>query len=197
MKRYGPVAAWVPTRSRRRRAAAMAGVALALGVGALGGACGVPIDQEPRAITPATRPLETSPTTTGSPSAPDVDVYFLDDDRLVARRFPADSLDAALGLTLASPEGDTAKTRIPPGTALLEVVVTDGTASIDLSDPILDIGGEPQKQAFAQLAFTAFAYPGVDRVTFQVTGVAIEVPTDQGAQAEVTAEDYDPPLRPA
>ncbi len=167
-----------------------------IGLGAVGGACGVPIDQEPRAITPATRPVETSPTTTGSPTAPQVDVYFLDDDRLVARRFPADTIAAALGLTLASPDGDTAKTRIPPGTLLLDVVVTAGTATIDVSDPIMDIGGEPQKQAFAQLAFTAFAYPGVDRVRFKVAGADIEVPTDRGAQAEITAEDYDPPLRP-
>ena len=173
-------------------------VALALGAaGLLATSCGVPIDQEPRAISPATRPVETTPTTTGSPSAPQVQIYFVDGDRLVSRRFPADSLAAALGLALVSPEGNSAKSRIPPGTTLLSVAVADGTASIDLSDQILDIGGETQKQAFAQLAFTAFAYDDqIDSVRFLVAGKAIEAPTDAGGQAEVTANDYEDPLRP-
>ena len=75
-------------------------------------------------------------------------------------------------------------------------MVADGLATIDLSSEIDDIGGPAQKKAFAQIVFTALGFDEVERVRFLVDGKPVDAPTDDGNLAEVTADDYDPPLNP-
>jgi spore germination protein GerM len=168
-------------------------------------ACGVPLDSKPRAIPQTTVSPDTQsvpPTTSASPTAQAVSVYFLNDNHLEEVQYPVSgqpTLDAALAFVLAGPaKGSPAglTTAVPPGTELRGVTISDGEASIDLSTEINDISGENQKQAFAQLVFTALSYRGVGAVRFHIAGKAVDAPTDHGNLARVTADDYDAPLNP-
>jgi spore germination protein GerM len=163
----------------------------------------VPIDREPRPINQTTvAPAETVPTTVAPLGGPAVEVYYLNDDRLQAEEIPVEgdvSLGKALAFVLAAPPEDASsdlRTSVPPGTQLRGVVVEGGLATIDLSSEINDIGGPAQKEAFAQIVFTALGFDEVQRVRFSVEGEPVDAPTDDGNLAEVTADDYEPPLNP-
>ena len=69
-------------------------------------------------------------------------------------------------------------------------------ASINLSGAIEDIGGPAQKEAYAQLVFTALVFSQITSVKFRVQGSPVDAPTDNGNLAMVTADDYSPPLNP-
>ena len=87
-------------------------------------------------------------------------------------------------------------TRIPIGTELLGFALDGETAVIDLSDDIEAFTGQAQKEAYAQLVFTALASGRARSVRFRVGGEPVRAPTDQGNLDVVTANDYDPPLNP-
>lgn len=184
-----------------RVAAVGACFALAALVGLAG--CGVPVDDEPRAISQTTiRPSDTVPTTAAPSGAPTVSVYFLNDDRLQAVEYPVEgevALGTALDYVLAAPPdgGENGlKTSVPPGTRLRGATVEGGVATIDLSGEINDIGGAAQKQAFAQIVFTALGFDEVQAIQFSVDGKPIDAPTDAGNLSQVSADDYGPPLNP-
>lgn len=195
-----PAAPTPATRSVGRRVRAGAGAALVAALVVLGSACGVPLDDEPQVVAGATTPPEATPTTSASPTAQEVSVYYLVGDSLEVTRYKVDgepTLDAALQFLLTTAPTGEAKTRIPPGTSLLSADVTGDVATIDLTPEIVnDTSGETQRQAFAQLAFTALASEGVTQVRFLVEGQEVEVPTDRANQRTITADDYDPPLNP-
>ena len=179
-------------------AASIAGL-LALGTAG----CGIPLDESPQAITQTTlRPTDTTPTTAAASDAAEVSVYFLRGDRLERRGYPVEgepTLVQALGFVLAAPAGDATSelgTAVPPGTTLLGVEVTDGVATIDLSSEIDDVSGPTQKQAFAQIVFTALSFGDVQQVRFLVDGEVIDAPTDDGNLDLVSADNYDRPLNP-
>lgn len=180
--------------------APLARVAVVLVVLVVAASCGVPLEDEPRAVTSATQPQETTPTTSNSPTAQEVSVYYLVGDSLEVTRYRVEgepTLEAALQFLLTTPPTQDAKTRIPPGTSLRDLEVTDDVATIDLTPEIVnDTSGETQKQAFAQLAFTALASEGVTQARFLVEGKEVEVPTDRANQGTITADAYDPPLNP-
>jgi spore germination protein GerM len=165
--------------------------------------CGVPLDEAPQ---PVTRPTiaagRGTPTTIASTEGPEVGVYFLRDDRLVRVGYPVAqpaSLADALGFALGDPpDGSTSlRTAIPPGTSLLAVDVDDdGVARIDLSNEVNDVQGQAQKEAFAQLVFTALGADDLTGVRFAIDGEAVDAPTDDGNLSVVTAANYDPPLNP-
>lgn len=190
---------------RPRRGAVVAILAIAALVAVATTSCGVPLDDRPelitRATTPSSRPA-TTPTTTPSSDAEEVSVFFLSGDALEEVRYPVEgtpSLAETIGFVLAGPPEDGARglsSAIPPGTKLNGVRVVDRRAVIDLTDSINDIDGQPEKQAFAQIAFTALAFTGVREVRFQIDGQGVDAPTDNGNQRIVTADDYDPPLNP-
>lgn len=172
-------------------------IALAVGVAA----CGVPLDTHPHAITRATvDPADVPPTTSASPGAQEVSVYFLRENRLEEVRYPVDgeaTLGAAIRFALATPKDSSSlHTAVPPGTEVRAVDIRTGLARIDLTGEINDISGETQKQAFAQIVFTALSFPGVQRVRFLIDGRGVDAPTDNGNLTLVTANDYDPPLNP-
>jgi spore germination protein GerM len=180
---------------------ALVACALAGLVGLAG--CGVPIDREPRPINQTTvTPAKPVPTTVAKVGGPKVAVYYLNRDRLQAEELAVEgevSLGKALAFVLAAPPDDASselRTSVPPDTQLRGVVVEDGLATIDLSGEINDIGGPAQKEAFAQIVFTALEFDEVQRVRFSVDGEPVDAPTDDGNLAEVTAENYDPPLNP-
>ena len=191
-----------PARLRLIAATATVVVAGALAFGALAG-CGVPIDHSPRAITqtPAADTGDT-PTTIASTGAQEVSVYFLNGDRLERQGYPVDgdpTIDQALEFVLAAPPTGSSTdlhTRVPPGTELRSVTVADGVATIDLSSGINDVSGPAQKQAFAQIVFTALSFDNVQSVRFLVDGEVIDAPTDDGNLAQISADNYDKPLNP-
>lgn len=184
------------------RPIAIAGTVVALTLAAAV-SCGVPIDDSPRAISRSTAPPATNVTTTldGAP-IDQVSVYFLRGEAL--ERYSQDVADEptigqAIGFVL-DPVPDDApaglSTKVPPGTSLIDVEVVGRVATIDLTNEINDVFGPDQKEAFAQIVFTALAWEGVEQVRFQVDGEAVDAPTDDGNLAVVSADDYDPPLNP-
>lgn len=185
-------------RSRPGRALALLVAMAAVGVAG----CGVPIDSEPRAITRTTldpdlgTPRQT-PTTSDSPAAAQVTAYFMRNDNLQGWQFRVDgepTLEEALAFATGdAPPGLT--TSIPSGTAVRSAAVEDQIAVIDLTSDINDVSGQAQKQAYAQLVFTAFAHDDLAEVRFMVDGRAVDAPTDNGNRAAVTQYDYDD-LRP-
>ncbi len=188
------------TRPRRQRAAGAAALAVAVAVAAA--SCGVPLDEEPRAITRTTLAPESTPTTIASAEGPSVSVYFLEGDRLQAQQYTVKdgpTLGQAIGLALQSPaKGSPAslRTAVPPNTELRSAEVDAGTARIDLTGEINDVSGQTQKEAFAQLVFTALSIPGVRQVRFRIDGKDVDAPTDDGNQTLVSAKDYKAPLSP-
>lgn len=185
-----------PLRSRASVVAALAAVVLVLAAG-----CGVPMDREPRPISQTTvAPAATVPTTVAASDAPTVAVYFLNEDRLEARDYPVDgdaALSDALGFVLgAPPEDSSLRTSVPPDTRLRGVQVDGGLATIDLTGEVDDVSGPTQKEAFAQIVFTALGFDEVQEVSFQVDGKPIDAPTDDGNVAVISAANYEPPLNP-
>src|SRR4051794_3010860 len=92
----------------RLTAIAATAVAAAIGVGATSlASCGVPLDSKPRAITRTTLASESiPPTTSASPTAQEVSVYFLNDKHLQEVRYGVNgqpTVDAALNFVLAGP----------------------------------------------------------------------------------------------
>jgi hypothetical protein len=193
-----------PERRLVRRTPTLAACLLALGLlaGLSAAACGVPIDDEPRAIGRSTVDPESdearqTPTTSNSPGAREVAAYFMRNESLEPVEFPVDGsptiADALAFATSAPPAGF--NTSIPSGTAILSAEVADRVATIDLTADINDISGQGQKQAYAQLVFTAFAYRDLEAVRFLVDGKAVDAPTDNGNREFVTRFDYEN-LRP-
>ena len=196
-----------PTRlarpGRRRRRLAVAALVPVLSAVALAAGCGVPIDDAPRAISrttvdPSVDDSRVTPTTSDRPGAVQVTAYFIGDQRLVGADFPVDddpTLHDALAFTLGEPPPELT-TALPSGTQILSAEVVDAVAAIDLTSEINDISGQSQKQAYAQLAFTAFTFADVVQVQFMVDGEMVDAPTDNGNKAIVTPSDFSE-LRPS
>lgn len=181
-------------RPSRPHGAAVAAVAALLAAGA----CGVPLDDEPRAITRVTQPSATTPQTVVAPTGQALTVYYLDEGTLEPALYDVEeepTLDDALRFLLSSSPPEGLISRIAPDTTLRGVVRDGDLAIIDLSSDIA-VGGPNEKEAFAQLVFTATAIPGVERVSFAIAGEGVRAPTDNANLDVVTAEDYGPPLNP-
>ncbi|CAN5849924.1 hypothetical protein BH23ACT2_BH23ACT2_08530 [soil metagenome] len=188
------------TRTRppaRRLVATAAGIIITALVTAA--ACGVPLDDEPRTITRVTEPTEVPQTTSASPTAQSVTVYFLREGVLQDAQFSVDGppeLDEALGFVMASDPPAGLVSRIPIGTGIRGVATSGSLATIDLSEEMNAIGGSAQKEAYAQLVFTALEFPDITRVRFRVQGEPVQAPTDNANLDVVTADDFDRPLNP-
>ena len=190
-------------RRRARAALAVAGTLLAVTAALAMAGCGVPLDSAPRPITQTTiAPTDATPTTIASTGAPEVSVYFLNGDRLQRIGYPVEgdpTIRQALDFVLAAPpesSDEDLHTSVPPGTELRSVEVTGGVATVDLTSAINDVSGPAQKEAFAQIVFTALAFDEVQSVRFLIDGEPIDAPTDDGNLAEVSAGNYDAPLNP-
>jgi len=190
-----------------RRAAALLAL-LTTVIGALG-ACGVPLDGEPREITDRDVRQLVAPTTTTTQPAPDggvsrsVAYYFLRDGDLVEvdAMVEADpTIAKAVDLLLEGPSEDQGNrgltTSLPPGTELLAARQRGGTATLNLSSDMGNISSTSEKEAYAQLAYTVLGTGDVNRVHFQIDGKRVAPPTDEGNVETVTADSYDPPLNP-
>jgi len=218
--------------SRRSHDRLPAVLALAAAAGLLLAACGLPGDRDFRAASPdeiqfgldqtttststttsTTVVATTALATTTSVAAEAVAVYFATGGKLVlverVRPRPVEPTDA-LRLLLAGPlpTDDPAglRTFIPAGT-VGDVVVSEGTATVDLDPTFLERLSNPQQQAlaFAQLTFTLLGRPGIGRVAFVSGGQPLNPILPDGSLASagsVSAESYrdlllnPPPLPP-
>jgi spore germination protein GerM len=166
----------------------MVGAAISLG------ACGVPLDSRPEKIPGQQLPpdLQAPPSTPPSTvvrtgHAATVQLYFMRGDRLaaVARQIPgpptlAGVLDEVLAGPAQADEVGGIRSAISPGTRIRRALLADGVADVDLSEPFVDVQGEEQIAAIAQLVFSCTALPGVERVQLRLEGLPVEVPAGDG-----------------
>jgi hypothetical protein len=134
----------------------------------------------------ASTATETQPPTTTdetSPATASLAVYLVREGKIAPVRRSMEATPAVARAALeALLEGPTAEERadglataIPDGTALLDVAIADGVASVDLSGTFDDAAaGGPVEQRVAQVVATLTRFPTVDRVRFEVDGKPIQ-----------------------
>jgi hypothetical protein len=170
-------------------------------------ACGIPRDEEPiitpgGVVMPAVAPTEAPPAVgPAGPSVPkaDIAVFLVQAEHLVrvVRRASRPDLAEALDELLAGPmEAELAagiRTAISPQTELRSARLDGDTAVVDLSAAFVEVGGQEQILAVAQVVLTATAVPGVDRVRFLLEGQAVEIPRADGtlSSESLGAADYE------
>ena len=176
-------------------------VLMIVGVGLSLAACGLPKDDAPRPLANEAIPFDllavstTAPPVTNSGRV-EATLYFLAGDRLqeVTRQIETRSADAVLAALLSgvlAEDGDV-RSAIPAGTSLLSTRQEDRVLVIELTPEILGQQGQEQKNAFAQLVYTASEVDSVFGVRFVVDGQFVNVPTDTGASDQaVYPVDFD------
>ena len=174
-------------------------------------ACGVPTDDQPRAISREQAPDVDEGQTDTSPAVTDTATLFLtqvdgDTNRLVPvpEQVPVDTsstptprtaLETLLSYTpneAQRAEGFT--TRIPPNTALASSPELDeeGVLLVNLNSNIDTIQAEGSRLAFGQIVCTADGFDEVEAVQFQVEGQPRAAPQGDGETnpGPVTCLDY-------
>lgn len=176
-------------------------------------ACGVPVDSQPTALSRSGIPfglLNPAPpqtTTTLAPSAVEVPVqiYLIGPTGhlvAVARDVPVKAPDLAsvLGALVLGPtdveEEAGLQSALSEQTQVLGATVIGTVATVNLGGTFGQLVGPPQIQAVAQIVFTASALPGVSGVSFELSGIPIEVPVASGAQVPVASTAQFAPYAP-
>ena len=120
----------------------------------------------------------------------------------VARDVPVSAPDLAsvLGALVLGPTDVEAaaglQTALSPQTTILGANIVGHIATVNLGGTFGQLVGPPQIQAVAQIVFTACALPGVTGVTFELSGLPVEVPVASGAQVPVASTSQFAALRP-
>lgn len=146
-------------------------------------------------------PTTTEPATTTTPTGNRTVAYFLLEDLdpetggpfLVPAYREADAADdpvvASLQSLLSGPTPEevagtpSLSTAIPEGAELLSVAVTDGVATVDLSEEFDDGGGSFSMFArLAQVVFTLTRSPNVDEIIFHLAGEPVTVFSSEGIE---------------
>jgi hypothetical protein len=194
----------------RRR---LLGIVLTVSVAVALAGCGVPIDSQPAALSRAGVPfglLEPTSPTTSSTTTPSVEVpvriYLIGPNghvAPVARDVPvsAPDLQTVIEALVAGPTDAEAgagyQSAIPAQTTVIGASIASGIATINLGADFGQLVGTQQIQAVAQLVFTASGLPGVSGVTFELDGLAVDVPVASGADVAVTSTAQFAPFAPA
>lgn len=160
--------------------------------------CGIPADRHPVAVPggvvrPALGPTATTPT-----PATRAAVYFVQAEHLVpvVRSTTRADVQAVLDALFSGPtESELAaglRTAISPQTTVRSVRIDASTVVIDLTTTFVEVGGQEQILALAQIVLTATANPGITDVRFQLEGQTVEVPRADGtlSSGPLTASDY-------
>jgi hypothetical protein len=163
--------------------------------------CGIPRDSAPRPIAAADVQFNLLGASTTAPPATNSgavtgNLYFISGDRLhkVERQVQNSTPDAVIDALLAgvAPEDGSVRSAIPPGTQRVSTRFEDKVLIIELTPEILGQQGQEQKNAFAQLVFTASDIESVFGVRFVVGGQFVNVPTDSGASDQaIYPVDFD------
>jgi hypothetical protein len=178
---------------------------LLLLVGAI--ACGIPLGGDPEplpggVVAPAlSAPSEPAGTTDPVGGGT---IFLVRDSHVeaVTRTLPSITLSAVVGALLkGANQREVAaglRSAITEATTLRSADVAGSIAVLDLSAELVEIGGEEQILAVAQLVLTATTVPGVDRVSFLLEGRPVEVPTPGGTLSgePLSAADYAPMRTP-
>lgn len=184
--------------ARRRRLASIALAVTAAGGSAAG--CGIPRDDQPRitpggVVMPAVAPSDSGPPPGESTPKMEAAVFLVQAEHLVkvVRSARRADLTGALDLLLAGPtEAEFAagiRTAISPETVLRSVRRDGDTAIVDVSAAFVEVGGQEQILAVAQIVLTATAVPGTAQVRFLLEGQPVEVPQADGT---LTADSLGP-----
>lgn len=178
-----------------RLAALLAGIAL--------GGCGIPQDRHPIVLpggilNPALGP--TRPAVSAPQPAVQATVFFVRSNRVVpvVRTLTGTGagVDASLHELLGGPtDADLAaglRTAISSPTELHLVRIDGAIAVVDLTRAFVDVGGEEQILALAQVVLTTTAVAGITSVRFALEGQPVEVPRSDGtlSAGPLTAADY-------
>ena len=173
-------------------------VAVIAGIG-----CGIPEDEGPTAIPGGVLSPVFAPGNGAASDRPgiphgDAPVYLVQAEQLVrvVRRSSPSDLSAVVRLLLDGPtESEFAaglRSAISPRTTLHSARIDGDTAVVDLSVSFVEVGGQEQILAVAQIVLTAAAVPGVTQVRFLLDGEAVDVPRADGTLTSdtVRAVDY-------
>ena len=182
-------------------------LAVALVATAALAACGVPRDSSPRVIAHEKVPFgllgpsTTKPGDVTSESGTVVSVWFVSGQRLqsvtrtVADSDPKTALDALVkGVAMSDPDG--LSSAIPEKTTIVSVDRDGSTLVVTLSSDIVSVTGPEQKNAFAQLTFTAMGLSNVTGVRYRALDNSgqpqdLEPQTDFGnRQGALTKSDF-------
>ncbi len=169
------------------------------------GACGIPDDRQPTrlpggVVAPALAPSEP----VQSPLA-EVPVFLVQAEHLVPvdRRAAPGDVTGVLARLLAGPRQEEfaagIRTAISPETELRSARLEGDTVPVDLTAALVEVGGEEQILAVAQIVLTATAVPGVVQVRLLLEGQAVEVPRADGTLTSdaLRPQDYEALLKPA
>lgn len=175
-----------------RRAATLLGIAVALT------ACGVEPQAEPEDVSIA--PVLTTPASpTRTSAGPTVVLWFLEGDRLAPVRRAASGTGPATALDLLadgptpeeSADGLSTALFTPQPLAVVDGRQSDSTLTVAVSPAFVNVSGDNQLRAVAQVVWTATEFAGVEEVRFVTEDGPLEVPTDEGLTDEpVEREDY-------
>ena len=169
---------------RLRQATVMATAAVML-------ACGVPMDDAPRRIAPEDVPFPREGTASpDSAGAATVTIFLAQASHLapVKRQAPTTSVGDRLDALVEGPTESELplglRTAIGPETRVTHTGTTDSVASVDLSKAFVDVVGEEQILAVAQIVFTVTEATGVSSVQFSLDGRVVAVPTEDGTLSD-------------
>jgi len=196
-------------RMRRSIPALLATGAVVVGLAG----CGVPIDNQPAALSRHGVPFDllaptqstTTITSVPSPIAIPVRIYLIGPTGHVApvsrtvSVSPPDLLTVLRALVAGPTDAESAaglQSAVTSQTTVLGANIAGGTATVNLGGTFGQIVGPPEIQAVAQVVFTASALPGVTGVTFELTGQPVEVPVGSGALVPVATTAQFPALAP-
>jgi spore germination protein GerM len=170
---------------------------LAGALAALVAGCGVDPQAAPDDLDVPSIPAATSAPASRT-SGPEVELWFLRDDRLTPVTRPADAADPATALELLA-EGPSAEeaadgltTAIGPPP--LDVVANEGSDADDVltvgvNPAFTAVAGEDQLREVAQVVWTVTGFAGVDAVRFTSDEGPLEVPTDAGLSDDPVDRD--------
>jgi spore germination protein GerM len=170
----------------------------------LAAGCGIPEDRHPTAlpggvITPGLGSTTTTATTPSNPEPTmEATVFLVRAEHVapVVRRTTRADLQTVLGLLITGPTeaelGAGMRTAISPQTQLHSVAVNGTTAVIDVTSAFVEVAGQEQILALAQVVLTATTVPGITEVRFALEGQPVDVPRADGtlSSGPLSATDY-------
>jgi len=179
---------------------ARGGIAVCLALVVLSG-CGIPVEDRPRPLSAADIPssIPGPPLTSMPPVGATVELFFVRGSRLapVRRQTPSPlSVERTITAIMSGPiplERSQGFRTALPGEVRLAGTVAAGVPLIDVTGSFDQVEGEEQILALAQLVFTLTGLPGVDGVSFALSGRTVEVPTGDGAlkRGPLRREDFE------
>ncbi len=161
-------------------------------------ACGVDPQAEPEDV--AIAPVLSSPASpTRTSAGPTVLLWFLEGDRLAPVGRAASGTGPATALDLLadgptpeeSAEGLSTALFTPQPLAVVDGGQSGSTLTVAVSPAFVNVSGDNQLRAVAQVVWTATEFAGVEEVRFVSEDGPLEVPTDEGLTDDpVEREDY-------